>query len=118
MAHHVFVYGTLKRGFANDWFLERARLLGEARTEARYTMRSLGEFPGVIEGGETAITGEVYEVSDEQLARIDQLEGHPDFYRRQMITVSGIRVLAYLLPINYFESAQVDFPVIENGVWS
>jgi len=45
-------------------------------------MFSLGSFPGVVRGGETAIEGEVYEVDAATLAGLDQLEGHPHFYRR------------------------------------
>jgi gamma-glutamylcyclotransferase (GGCT)/AIG2-like uncharacterized protein YtfP len=78
----VFVYGTLLAGESNHRVLRGARLLGPARTPPVFAMFSLGHFPGVVRGGETAIEGEVYEVDAATLAGLDQLEGHPRFYRR------------------------------------
>ena len=62
--YRVFVYGTLLSGFGNHARLlaGRSKMIGEAQTYAEYTMVSLGGFPGVIEGGDTSIQGEVYEV--------------------------------------------------------
>jgi len=120
---YVFVYGTLKRGHSNhNHYLGQARFVGAARTEPLYVMRSLGGFPGVTRGGTTAVTGEIFEVTNAELANLDRLEGHPDFYRRQLISVSGILVYAYLLPEDFFEERSkgrwsVDYPSVDNGVW-
>lgn len=53
-------------------------------------MLDLGSFPGVVpgdaaEGKDGAVTGEVYEVSDETFRRLDRLEGHPRLYRRELV---------------------------------
>jgi gamma-glutamylcyclotransferase (GGCT)/AIG2-like uncharacterized protein YtfP len=44
------------------------------------------------------LVGLLYEVSDETLARLDMLEGHPNFYRRKKIALAdGSDAIAYLL---------------------
>ncbi|CAG0912004.1 unnamed protein product, partial [Cyprideis torosa] len=59
LKHRVFVYGTLRSGQANHYLLSTSVFLGEYRTLARYSMRDLGAYPGVV-AGRTAIVGEVY----------------------------------------------------------
>ncbi|RYZ17557.1 MAG: gamma-glutamylcyclotransferase [Myxococcaceae bacterium] len=110
----IFVYGTLLAGESNHRLLRTARLLGRARTEAAWTMVSLGGFPGVHVGGETSIAGEVYEVDTATLAELDRLEGHPSFYRRTSLRLDGhIDVETYLLT-----PAQVEgCPLIISGCW-
>lgn len=93
---HVFVYGTLRTGEANfDRFLASSARLGEARTAAHFTMLDMGGFPGLVPGA-TSIVGEVFLVNDETLARLDRLEGHPTFYRRELLELeSGPRLTAF-----------------------
>lgn len=115
MTHRVFVYGSLKRGFANDSYLTTARFIRAGKTAPVFTMVSFGGFPGVFRGGSTAIEGEVFDVDDATLERLDRLEGHPRFYRRQPIEVDGERMLGYLLPRS--AKQQRDLPTVDSGVW-
>lgn len=110
----VFVYGSLLAGLHNHHVLSGARLVGPARTPPTFTMFSLGGFPGVVRGGETAIEGEVYEVDAATLAALDQLEGHPRFYRRTPLRLEGgERAETYLLT-----EAQVEgCAVVASGDW-
>ncbi len=110
----VFVYGTLLRGEGNHRVLCGGEFVREATTRAEFSMFSLGAFPGVSRGGRTAIVGEVFVVDELVLARLDALEGHPSFYRREEIALDdGEVVSAYLLP---FES-YADRAPIESGSW-
>ena len=112
--HRVFVYGTLLDGEPNHRLLATAAFVGEARTEPAFLLVSLGAFPAMVTGGQTAVTGEVYEVSDETLAALDRLEGHPHFYeRRQIRLADGVEVLAYLLD----EEQARGRPTITSGDW-
>lgn len=96
--HLLFVYGTLKRGQPNHHFLAGALFLGEDQTRPEFTMYDLGAFPGVVAGGSSSISGELYELDDSTLARVDRLEGHPSFYERTSnILVSGRTCWIYLL---------------------
>tara|TARA_Y100001951_G_C11298065_1_gene277573 strand:- start:25740 stop:26117 length:378 start_codon:yes stop_codon:yes gene_type:complete len=115
--HKVFVYGSLKRGFGNHRVIEASttRFLGVGSL-ADGVMYSLGGFPGVIRGkGE--IQGELYEVDDATLGRLDCLEGHPTFYERQDMEVQTNegRVACQ----GYIYQGDVSYmPHIESGDWS
>ena len=98
----VFVYGTLLRGEPNHPLLAGSEFLGPAVTVPEFTLVDLGAFPGLIAGGDTAVQGELFSVDKPTLAALDQLEGHPRFYRRSPITLSdGQKVLGYVLPVQY-----------------
>jgi gamma-glutamylcyclotransferase (GGCT)/AIG2-like uncharacterized protein YtfP len=84
----IFVYGTLKRGCSNHWFLAGQAFVGEARTAAGYTLFELAGYPGMVarEGHATSVTGEVWSVDDECLAHLDELEGTSEgLYRREAV---------------------------------
>ncbi len=99
----VFVYGSLMQGFGNHRLLAKSLDLGFAVTvDHDYAMLDLGAFPGVIEGDaelcNAAICGEVYFVDEPTLARLDRLEGHPTYYRRELrpINQGGERRIAWI----------------------
>ena len=83
----VFVYGSLLPGLHNNWRLEHAKLLGHHQTRPSYDMFSLGSYPTVCCGGATAISGALYQVGRNTLAELDQLEGHPHWYRRELVNL-------------------------------
>lgn len=108
------MYGTLRRGGSNHALLARARFRGVARTPAAYTLFSLGAHPGMGGGGSTAVLGELFEVDDDTLRRLDALEGHPTWYRRVRITLEdGGPAETYLLPPRF----TAGLPVIPSGDW-
>ena len=84
----IFVYGTLRQGFGNyERFLTDSKFVGNAQTVNNYTMFKSG-IPFVNPNiASYPIVGEVYDVTDEVLARLDRLEGHPDWYYRKVIPV-------------------------------
>jgi gamma-glutamylaminecyclotransferase len=89
----VFVYGTLKRGFANHSFMEGATFVGEARTLQRYPLVVGNAWftPYLLpEAGEGhPVKGELWHVPESMLPALDELESvHlPNGYRRQLIAV-------------------------------
>jgi gamma-glutamylcyclotransferase (GGCT)/AIG2-like uncharacterized protein YtfP len=84
----LFVYGTLMRGLGNHRLLEQQRFLGRARTLHPHLLLQAGvPFVHPTLPSTLPVQGEVYEVTPEALARIDSLEGHPDWYARTPIEV-------------------------------
>lgn len=121
----VFVYGTLRRFEGNHYLLDDASYVGQALTDAKYTMLHLGGYPGVIRAGCTSIFGELYDVDPTTIGRLDLLEGHPTFYRRTKVDVLRLakgtspepskweQVSTYLLPEMWMNGG----PVITSGDW-
>ncbi len=95
MAHRVFVYGTLKRGFPNHALLRQATFIDTAQSLERYPMilQGHGVSPAMIPevGQGHRIVGEVWEVDDAQLAALDHLESThlPNGYIRETIVVEA-----------------------------
>lgn len=95
---HLFVYGTLKRGYGNNSLLKGAKFLGTDKTYPMYDIFPCSEMGGypILKEGIFSIKGEVFDVSNEILARCDKLEGHPNFYERRGVSLmSGKRAFLY-----------------------
>ena len=112
--HLVFVYGSLMAGFGNHRLLCGSRFVCEAKTAPKFTLVSLGSFPGMVRGGYSQVHGEVYEVDDQTLRQLDCLEGHPSFYRREQVrldtNIGGVE--AYIL-----QSDVAAYDVVTSGDW-
>jgi len=120
--HKVFVYGSLLSELGNHRLLAESKLLGNAITPPEFIMIDLGSYPGVIhviEGGSTII-GEVYEVDDFTMTRLDRLEGynenHPSdgLYNRMKIPTEFGE--AFIYTFNGMFGRSPIHP-IENGDW-
>jgi gamma-glutamylcyclotransferase (GGCT)/AIG2-like uncharacterized protein YtfP len=110
----VFVYGTLLEGEANHGQLGSARCLGPARTAPSFELVDLGGFPGLVEGQGGAVEGELYACDAQTLARIDELEDHPDYFRRTPIELEDGRVAqTYVLPGHHAAGV----PRLTGGDW-
>ena len=104
------------RGEGNHFLLNDglSTYIGPAITKRGFTLYDLGGFPGVVEEGNNAIMGEIYEISSLTLSRLDQLEGHPQFYRRKYIELqSEIQIEAYVLDLHFVQGC----PIIKSGDW-
>lgn len=80
----VAVYGTLKRGWGANHFLETSMFLGT--TTLPGTMYSLGLYPGVVLDNKSEFEAEVFELaSDKLIDRLDSYEGNGYLYNRRTI---------------------------------
>lgn len=93
--HRIFVYGSLKTGLYNHPAMDTSKLVCNDGFILGH-LYCLGPFPaykpptGLNDDLAGPVYGELYEVDDETLRRLDSLEGHPDFYRRsRAIMVRG-----------------------------
>jgi gamma-glutamylcyclotransferase (GGCT)/AIG2-like uncharacterized protein YtfP len=88
--HLVFVYGTLRRGnpysmsvrFPNTKFISDAKVNG--------SLFDLGEYPGLLTNeAHSLVIGEVYEVDDALLKKLDEFEATSNYCRRQVEIIFG-----------------------------
>ncbi len=92
MTHALFIYGTLMPGLRLEAEMHGARFLGAAQVPGRLV--DVGRYPGLLHG-EGVVTGEVYEVDDAHLARLDVVEDMvpgnraASQYWREVVTVCG-----------------------------
>ena len=105
MSHTLFVYGTLKRGFPNHETLTGGTFAGLARTVEAWPLLIQGPWFTPVMLPETGeghrVAGELWEVDDALLARLDQLESThlPTGYVRREIAVErddGSRLSAHV----------------------
>ena len=87
--HLVFVYGTLRRGGvrAMPEIFPGSKFVGDAKASGR--LYDLGAYPGLVsdESG-SPVAGEVYEVDDETLSKLDGIEAS-SYYVRKRVEVSA-----------------------------
>tara|TARA_R100000005_G_C4926563_1_gene157433 strand:+ start:332 stop:703 length:372 start_codon:yes stop_codon:yes gene_type:complete len=83
----IFVYGTLKAGGRlHSHGMSNSKYLGEYESDEWWVLADFGAYPGLIPG-DRVVYGEVYEVTDETLKRLDLIEGVPNLFIRANIKV-------------------------------
>jgi gamma-glutamylcyclotransferase (GGCT)/AIG2-like uncharacterized protein YtfP len=112
MKYKVFVYGTLKKGKPNHRIIQHCK--GSKAYAPGIDLFAGPSFPFAKRGSRIAI-GEVYEVDQETLVRLDHLEGHPTFYQREKtnVLINGSRSQAW---IYLFPNAD-KYPAVTDGEW-
>jgi gamma-glutamylaminecyclotransferase len=113
----IFAVGTLKRGFPlHDEGLSIARYLGEYRTRERFPMMIAGPWyaPMVLDQPGTGlhIRGELYEVPEASLSRLDALEsvGEPG-NTRTVVEVDPLGPGNACRAIMYVKSPELASPI-------
>ena len=83
----VFVYGTLMRQSSNHrHYLEESIFLGIGLIQG-YALYDLGSYPGIIPLENENTKGDVFEVDDSTMERLDKLEGEVFLYTRELVKV-------------------------------
>ena len=94
--HNIFVYGTLKNGMCNNHILQKltrtndARYMMDCETTKKYPMYKSNQYFPYLEnqpGLGLIVQGELWEVSDKAMSKLDAFEGVPDLYKRGLIEV-------------------------------
>ena len=93
MQHTLFIYGTLMPGLRLEAEMHGARFMGPAQVPGRLV--DVGRYPGFLQG-DGSVSGEVYEVDDAQLARLDVVEdmvpsdrAASQYWREEVTVLSG-----------------------------
>jgi len=91
--HRVFVYGTLRQGGSNHFRMAGGRFVGSGHVNGR--LYRIDWYPGLMLDPDAGlVTGEVFDVTEEQLHQLDVFEGlsagevEGSEYRRVLTDVS------------------------------
>lgn len=108
--HELFIYGTLMPGLRLQAEMQGAERLGPARVPGRLV--DVGRYPGLLQG-EGLVAGEVYRVSEAQLAHLDEVEemvpgdrGASQYWRERVTVQEGalagqqVWTYVYNLPVD------------------
>jgi gamma-glutamylcyclotransferase (GGCT)/AIG2-like uncharacterized protein YtfP len=90
--HLVFVYGTVRRGGlrAMPELFPGAQFIGQGHV--RGSLYDLGAHPGLLlDEADSSVVGEVYEIDDEILSKLDDIEAASYYWRRQVAVALGGR---------------------------
>ncbi|MDC0611280.1 gamma-glutamylcyclotransferase [Vibrio sp.] len=109
--HLVFVYGSLRKGESNHWYLESSQFIGAFATEPEFAMYDLGPYPGIVEGS-FSVRGEVYQIDDDTLHHLDELEDVPVEYRRETIETPYGEAWVYI----YQDASNLN-QLVSSGDW-
>tara|TARA_Y100001934_G_scaffold168676_1_gene200472 strand:- start:139 stop:495 length:357 start_codon:yes stop_codon:yes gene_type:complete len=110
---NIFVYGTLREGEPFHHLLQGTKQLALTRTTADFRLLHLGEYPGMVDGGNTQVVGEIYEVPSSLVSILDEYEDYPLLYDRRTIRLeNGTEAIAYILRL-----PKTDYPIIASGDW-
>ena len=83
--HLVFVYGTLRRGGVRSMSIRFPGAKFIAAAEVSGGLYDLGAYPGLLlDESNSSVVGEVYEVDDEILTRLDEIEASSYYWREQV----------------------------------
>lgn len=111
------VYGSLRRTMGNYRLLDNpgALYIGDGWLEG-YDMLDLGSFPGIIPG-DGRVLCEMFAVTPGVLARLDQLEGHPSFYRRTPVTLVDSDGKPHPVEVYVLQRVGGHLSIVEGGDW-
>lgn len=118
----VFCYGTLKREHRNNYLLDSATFIGTGQTVAKCRLLDAG-FPVLrprthraTNEANAPVRGEVYEVDEQTLQRLDRLESEGHMYnrRRMMIKMDDggyIKACVYVGNAKFWQYRKQPYPV-------
>jgi gamma-glutamylcyclotransferase (GGCT)/AIG2-like uncharacterized protein YtfP len=125
----LFTYGTLKKHNPRHHLLDKATFIGTATSYLALDFRDLGPFPAIVEGRHpdaVRVKGELYEVTRDTIAVLDEIEQHPLLYTRVPIEVidedGKMRsAITYIIRKNskvWIDARHPNNPVVKTGNWN
>ncbi len=114
----LFVYGTLLKGLERNSLLAESEYIGQSTIQA--SLYDCGSFPG-IKQGDNIVHGELYEIDENTLLVLDQVEGYLEnnwdvslFIRREIPV--KIKTCTECVALCYFYNQEVeDQALISHG---
>lgn len=116
MKVYVFVYGSLKMGYENNYILENATFVSDAITCDKFQMYPVqsGEYPFLIKSEKAyPIMGEVYEINNQAILDcLDVLEGYPEFYTKEFINIK-LEDGTIIQALTYFKNEETNLDCMD-----
>ncbi|MFC4076330.1 gamma-glutamylcyclotransferase [Salinithrix halophila] len=118
----LFVYGSLRRGEMYEHYLNEAEPVAMQAWTSGMLFDTGEGYPAMSLLGSGRVYGEVYRITEKELAAIDQLEdfqpgGHGNLYERVRLPIetdqASLEALAYIFP----QPRTQEMPVVEMGDW-
>lgn len=114
---YLFAYGTLRKGRSNHGYLSNSTYVGNFITSCDFSL-IISNLPFLVKRrSKSGVRGEVYKIDSNTLKNIDRLEGVPDFYNREVITVINeetgetLEAYAYTHPDIFNKNFQYNYKV-------
>ncbi|HEY0547167.1 MAG TPA: gamma-glutamylcyclotransferase family protein [Pyrinomonadaceae bacterium] len=115
--HLVFVYGTLRRGGvrAMPLLFPEATFIEQAKAHGR--LYDFGAYPGLmLDESNSLVVGEVYEIDDEILNKLDEIETESHYRRKQVeLSVGDRRKMCWIYVFDPRFYSRLN--LIESGDW-
>ncbi|HKO43473.1 MAG TPA: gamma-glutamylcyclotransferase family protein [Pyrinomonadaceae bacterium] len=117
--HLVFVYGSLRRGNASEMSVRFPDATYVAEGKVRGRLYDLGAYPGLLlDGSASMVKGEVYEVDDDTLHRLDEFELNSDYSRKHVeVELGSERTECWIYVPGRAAEVLTGYEIIESGDW-
>ncbi len=117
--HLVFVYGSLRQGSAGSMSIRFPDTQFVTNAQVRGSLYDLGAYPGLLlHESDSLVNGELYEVDDETLARLDQFELTSDYLRKRVeVNTGSYRRTAWIYVPDFGPDAFAGRTLIRSGDW-
>lgn len=119
--HYVFVYGTLRKEQTNAHYMQGAICIADKAWTYGKLFDTNEGYPAMTYSSEEKVYGEVYEVNDEILHKLDDLEEYTgnaetDLYDRitQTVYATDREIEAY---VYIAQDKKMILKVIDSGDW-
>ncbi|MGG0233286.1 gamma-glutamylcyclotransferase family protein [Bacillus tropicus] len=119
--HYVFVYGTLRKEQTNAYYMQGAICIADKAWTYGKLFDTNEGYPAMTYSSEEKVYGEVYEVNDEILHKLDELEEYTgnaetDLYDRitQTVYAPDREIEAY---VYIAQDKKMILKVIDSGDW-
>lgn len=118
-SHLVFVYGSLRRGNAGAMSVRFPDAKYVAEGSVRGQLYDLGAYPGlVLDSAASVVTGEVYEVDDDTLNKLDKFELTSDYSRKPVeVELGSVRTDCWIYVPDRDAEFFGEYELIESGDW-
>lgn len=104
----VFVYGSLKKDYYNHKYIQNCRFISN-NTICGYNMKydKSNKYPFLFKGN-YCIKGQVYEIDNNILNILDELEQNNIVYKREEIVIDNFKTWIYLTINDSFDYIEKD----------